>query len=260
MPSIGGGHAGAIRKSASLAALLSLCAWGAAAEPQPASTDFAARAERIYREAAATFDRSPTNVTAAWQFGRASFDWAEFAPDAARRAGIAERGIAACRMAVSMDTNLAAAPYYLGMNLGQLARTKTLGALKLVDEMETLFERARRLDERFDHAGPDRNLGLLYLEAPGWPVSLGSRSKARRHLARSVALAPDHPENRLNLLEARLRWRDDDLQPDVEALAVLLPRARATLAGEEWLAAWTDWDRRWRDIQRRVTATAPKPK
>jgi hypothetical protein len=229
-----------------------------AAEPQPASTEVAARAERIYREAAATFHRGPTNVTAAWQFGRASFDWAEFAPDATRRAGIAERGIAACRVAVLMDTNLAAAPYYLGMNLGQLARTRTLGALKLVAEMETLFERARRLDERFDHAGPDRNLGLLYLQAPGWPVSLGNRSKARRHLTRAVALVPDYPENRLNLLEARLRWGDNELQPDVEALATLLPRARAKLSGEEWLAAWTDWDRRWREIQRRVPATAPK--
>jgi len=32
--------------------------------------------------------------------------------------------------------NFAAAHYYLAMNLGQLARTKSVGALKLVKQME----------------------------------------------------------------------------------------------------------------------------
>jgi hypothetical protein len=204
------------------------------------------------------FERAPTNVTAAWQLGRASFDWAEFASDASQRATTAQRGIAASRLACSLDTNLAAAPYYLGMNLGQLARTKSLGALPLVSEMEVLFERARRLDERFDQAGPDRNLGLLYLEAPGWPVSIGNRAKSRRHLARAAALAADYPENRLNLIEARLRWGDDDLHEEVKALAASLPRAREMFAGEAWVAAWADWDRRWRQVQTKVGARPRK--
>lgn len=56
---------------------------------------------------------------------------------------------------VARDPKSAAGHYYLGMNLGQLARTKLLGALKLVDEMEREFKAAVALDERFDHA--DRN-------------------------------------------------------------------------------------------------------
>ena len=64
--------------------------------------------------------------------------------------------------------------------------------------MEADFTRARELDERYDWAGPDRNLGLLYRDAPAIG-SVGSRSKARRHLKRAVELAPQYPENRLNL-------------------------------------------------------------
>ena len=65
------------------------------------------------------------------------------------------------------------------MNLGQLARTELLGALKLVKEMEREFKTAADLDKQFDYAGPERCLGLLYRDAPGWPASIGSRRKAR---------------------------------------------------------------------------------
>ncbi|MCX6930190.1 MAG: hypothetical protein NT154_44320 [Verrucomicrobia bacterium] len=59
----------------------------------------------------------------------------------------ADQGIAACRLAIMRETNSAPAHYYLGLNLGQLARTKGLGALKLVDQMEREFNRAHDLDE-----------------------------------------------------------------------------------------------------------------
>lgn len=224
--------------------------------PNPAPADPAARAERLYQAAAAAYERDPDNVTNVWQFCRATFDRAEFARDAAERAALAERGIAAARAALAHHTNVAALPYYLGMNLGQLARTKSLGALPLVREMESLFERARQLDEHFDEAGPDRNLGLLYLEAPGWPVSIGHRGRARQHLERALALAPDYPENHLNLLEARQRWGEKDLDAALRRLAELLPAARQRYTGEAWSAAWEDWERRWRAVQARAGAGA----
>ena len=227
-----------------------------APEPPAAATERArARSEQAYQAAAAAFEQAPTNVTCAWQLGRACFDRAEFARDDAERAALAQRGIAACRAALARATNVAAVPYYLGMNLGQLARTRSLGALPLVREMETLFLRARQLDAHFDEAGPDRNLGLLYLEAPGWPVSVGHRGKARQHLERALELAPHYPENQLNLLEARLRWGERDLAPAVRRLAELLPAARERYTGEAWRWAWADWERRWRAVQDKVAAS-----
>src|SRR5206468_1564673 len=143
----------------------------------------AARLERIYREARARFQEANSNsVEADWQLGRACFDLADLARKDSERALLAEEGISACRSALARKYGSAPAHYYLAMNLGQLARTKSIGALKLVREMESEFKAAIELDEKFDYAGAHRSLGLLYKEAPGWPTSIGSRGKARSHL------------------------------------------------------------------------------
>ena len=151
---------------------------------------------------------------------------------------------------IAQKPKLVSGHYYLAMNLGQLAQTKSLGALKLVSEMETEFQTARAQDEKYDFAGPDRSLGLLYLEAPGWPTSIGSRSKARHHLQRAVLLSPEYPENRLNLLEAYLKWGDKSAAGrEFRILKELLPRAKKEFTGENWESSWADWDKRWAKIQ-----------
>jgi len=219
---------------------------GEASRPQTNAAGAAIRwQDAAFETARQTWLAAPTNFIAAWQFGRACFDRADLATNNAERAAVAELGIAACRDALAFDTNSAPVHYYLGMNLGQLAQTRALGALKLVREMEAEFKAARLLDERFDFAGPDRNLGLLYLQAPGWPTSLGSRAKARHHLRRAVDLSPEYPENPLNWLEACLRWKD--WQEAARALARLesvWPEARTKFTGAQWAAAWADWEAR----------------
>lgn len=228
-----------------------------------ASTNWAQLTYTDYLARHAAYRLAPTNSETAWQFLRASFDWAEYATNDAQRAEIAEIGIAAGRRLVSQNTNLAASHYYLAMNLGQLARTKTLGALRIVDEMEVLFLRARALDEKFDYAGSDRCLGLLYLDAPGWPASVGSRSRARRHLKRAVELAPTYPENRINLLEALLRWNDreaiaEELPPAIK----VLEEGRRNFTGSAWAPSWLDWSPRWKTVlekARKLGLSLPPP-
>lgn len=221
------------------------------------------RAESEFQTRRLAHQLNPTNTEAAWQFARASFDRAEFAANDAERAALARPGIKACREMLVRNPGSAPGHYYLGMNLGQLARTKSLGALPIVDEMEVEFSAARRLDEKFDFAGPDRNLGLLYLEAPSIG-SIGSRSKARTHLQRAVELAPEFPENHLNLGEARVRWRDSEgARRELDALEAGLAQARAQFSGEEWAAAWIDWEKRLQklrtQLQQKVKpTTSPK--
>lgn len=214
--------------------------------------------ERFFVAARQDYLAAQTNAVLAWQFGRACFERADFATNATERAKLAEQGISACRHAIRLRPGSAAAHHYLAMNLGQLARTKTLGALKLVTEMESEFKAARQLDEHLDHAGPDRSLGLLYLLAPGWPTSIGSRAKARQHLRRAVELAPEYPENRLVLAEACLRWGDrSGAKRELKELESLWPKANAALTGELWQAAWADWQAR---LERAKTALAEEPK
>jgi tetratricopeptide (TPR) repeat protein len=224
-----------------------------------AATNVTARTEAVFRAARQRHLADPNNAEASWQFGRACFDLADLATNDTQRAAIAEEGIAATRMVTQVDPALAAGHYYLAMNLGQLARTKTLGALKLVQEMETLFKRARELDPHFDYAGPDRNLGLLYRDAPGWPTSIGNRSKARQFLQRSANLASEYPENRLNLAESCLQWSEKTAaRREFDTLVGLWPRAKQQFSGEEWAASWNDWEKRRAELQRKLEEPPPE--
>jgi hypothetical protein len=58
-------------------------------------------------------------------------------------------------------------------------------------------------------------------------------------------LAPQHPENHLCLLEACLRWGDRECaEREIKILDKLWPVARKNLVGENWMAAWADWESR----------------
>ncbi len=130
------------------------------------------------------------------------------------------------------------------MNLGQLAKAKapSIAAYKLVHEVEREFTKTAELDVHFDHAGPARTLGLLYFQAPGWPLSVGSNHKAREWLERAAELAPDYPGNQLNLAEAQLKWHQhDELEATLKKLDAIWPAARTNLTGESWEPAWQDW-------------------
>jgi len=237
---------------ATLAGMSTLCAGTA---PPPANVP--AIIQRNYEAARRHFESNPDDVQAAWQFGRACFDRAEFPRDDAERASLANEGIAACRKVVARQTNLAAGHYYLAMNLAQLARTKLLGALPLLGQMENEWLTALALDEKMDYAGPDRYVGLLYRDAPGWPVSLGDTGKARQHLVRAVELSPNFPENHLNLVESCLTWDENSAAARAaEKLRLLWPAARKEFAGEYWEESWKDWNQRLEKIQARLN---PRP-
>jgi len=221
-------------------------------EPAPKNS-----AESLFKSARTAFETNRVSIEAAWRLGQAAFDWAEFQTHDPDRARIAEEGIAACKSALVNSPASAPANYYLALCQGQLARTKKLGALKLVVQMEASLSAAQTLDERFDHAGPDRALGLLYFEAPGWPTSIGNKNKARRHLERAVTLAPDYPDNRLSLAEALWHWHEKEgTQSQLEALDASWEAARTRLTGPNWEASWKDWETRRRALAKHFPADA----
>lgn len=227
------------------------------ATAQP-NTKFLPRTESLYQSARTNWLASPTNVARAWEFARATFDLAEFATNDTQRAQLAVEGIDATRKAIALEPGSAAAHYYLAMNLGQMARTQLLGALRLVTEMEKHFKIAAGLDAAFDYAGPDRNLGILYREAPGWPASIGSKTKSRHHLRRAVELSPKYPGNQLELLIAHLDWKESkESKTTAENIARLLPEARKTFTGIPWEWSWDDWERMWQTSSNRLSKVVP---
>jgi tetratricopeptide (TPR) repeat protein len=237
--------------------LLLLCSPAFADSDSNQNRQFLPFIEKNYRLALSRYKSAPENVDTAIQFARVSFDRAEFANDSDERENLAEPAIQACERALSKNETNAALHYYLGMNLGQLARTKGIGALKLVRQMEKEFLRARDLNSELDYAGPDRNLGLLYLNAPGWPTSIGNNTKARQHLMRAVQIAPNYPENHLNLLEAFIKFNDEEgAQREAQTIFAMLPKAHETFTGEEWASSWADWESRWHKFEGKL---AQKP-
>ena len=205
-----------------------------------------------YLKADAELKKDPSDAAAAWNFGRTCFDLAEWATNKQERVELAQKGIDACQAAIAKAPDQAPPHYYLGMNLGQLARTRTLGALKLVTQMRKEFELALAKDEGFDHAGPDRNLGLLYRDAPSFG-SIGDRRQAQTHLERAAQLQGDYPENRLNLCESYLKWGDrGSAERELKALLKDWETAHSRFNGPEWAASWADWQPRLAAVRKKL--------
>lgn len=186
---------------------------------------------------------SSTNVL---QFARAAFDLADLATNDTQRAQAAQHGIEVCRQLLAREPKSAPGHYYLAMNLGQLAQAEapSIAAYHLVHDVEHELITAADLDVHFDHAGPARTLGLLYFQAPGWPLSVGSKTKAHEWLERAAKLAPDYPGNQLTLAEAQLKWRQrDELETTLKKLEAIWPVARTNFTGESWEESWFEWDK-----------------
>ena len=214
---------------------------------------FAARAEVEFHKTQIRFQSHTHDAADAWKFARACFNFADFATNSTEHAAIAQLGIAASRHTIALKPNSAAGHYYLGLNLGELARVETLGALRLVKQMEREFKTAARLDSRFDDAGPERTLGLLYRDAPGWPISIGNRRKALQWLNAAEKIAPSSPENRLNLLETYLKWHQrTDAERELQKLNTLWPVAKTNLTGLAWEQDWVDWTSRRQTAEKKL--------
>jgi tetratricopeptide (TPR) repeat protein len=214
----------------------------------------AARVQQIYSQALKQFKAS-NDFETAWQMSRACFEWAEFATKDPERARLAQEGIDAARRAIQLRPKAGSGHHYLAMNLGQLARTRKLSALKLVDEMEASFVKATELEPKLDHASPHRSLGLLYREAPGWPISVGNKTKARQHLQKAVELCPEFPENHLALLETYIKLGDtQSISNALPAAEKCLTEAAQKFSGAEWEQSWQDWKARWEEMKEKLVS------
>jgi len=230
-----------------LVGCVSPCGWGAEPPSRAAEvTNAVALAEANLAAARKRFAAETTNSAAAWELGRACWIRGKLLKDRNAQEQVYLEGVSASRRSANLDPKSVPADYYLGMNIGRIADLKrNLAAFSMVKEVEQAFQQAAKLDPTFSHGGPDRNLGLLYQHAPGWPLSLGNQKLARKHLERAAKLAPDYPENRLNLAEAYQEWREPKLfQQELEAIARLWPGAKTNLTGVEWEMDWADWESR----------------
>ena len=142
----------------------------------------------------------PDTYEAQWTVAKGLAETAEERPE--MRARAAKIGIAHAQRARELKPDGVEGHYYYALNVGWLADADRSYGLDAVGEMEKALKRAIELDEKYDHAGPLRTLGILHLRTPGPPVSIGSPRKGLRLLQRAVEAFPEYPENYLYLAEA----------------------------------------------------------
>ena len=137
------------------------------------------------------------------RLARTCFVLGDMADDASR-AGYYEKGLTYAEKLLAQQPDEAAGHYWKALNLSGLADVNRLRGLKLLPQIMDELNRSLALDETYDQAGAHRVLGRIYFEAPGWPLSVGSRKKSLEQLIAAVRLAPDNSTNRLYLAETLL--------------------------------------------------------
>src|ERR1039458_6477271 len=83
---------------------------------EPCNRIFAVRAGAEYHRAQTQFQSNPDDPAAAWQFARVCFDFTDFVTTNARRAELANQGIAACRQLLACESNSTPVHYYLAVD------------------------------------------------------------------------------------------------------------------------------------------------
>jgi hypothetical protein len=145
---------------------------------------------------------------ALWRAARACAWLAEEFTEKRTRDQFAYHGVQYAKAAAALEPRRVEGHYYLGINTGLSATTKSFTAYNMVPVVRDEAKAAQRVDENFDHAGPLRLLGGVYSKAPGWPASIGDNDEGMKYLSRAVKVAPDFPEN--HLLYGDSLAREDD--------------------------------------------------
>lgn len=141
-----------------------------------------------------------------WRGARATGWLTDEFPD--RRAAYGERGVEYAEKAVALDGKRVEGQYYLGINLGQVARAKN--GRSLVPKVLEAGKAAMAADPKFDYGGPLRLVGALLAQAPEPPKSIGDLEEGLKVLKQAIDVAPGYPLNHLLYAQALLRDKNFD--------------------------------------------------
>jgi len=143
-----------------------------------------------------TIEERPLNGEAQWTMAKAHLYLGDRVIDG--KLEIFEAGKAYAEKAVQLLPNSADAHFWLSALIGRVGQTRgVLQSLFMVNPLKKELDIVLEIDPNY--AAAYFALSVLYTEAPGRPLSIGSKEKALENAWRSVDLDPDNIEHNVNL-------------------------------------------------------------
>lgn len=177
-------------------------AQAAADDPDALYRDRATSSQAVKAVAlwAARLDAHPKDFESAWKLARGRY-WlgTNGLPPPARKAEL-EKGIAAARVAATLEPGRPEGHFWLAANMGALAESFGLRqGIKYRGAIKDALERVRALDPAFLQGSADRALGRWYYKVPG--LFGGDDHKSEAHLRTALGYNENSVITRLFLAE-----------------------------------------------------------
>ncbi|MFO7733398.1 MAG: hypothetical protein R6X21_07075 [Candidatus Aminicenantes bacterium] len=124
-----------------------------------------------------------------WRMARAGYWIGDQTADKTSKRRIFEMGIYHARKAVQADLDRPEGHFWLGVCYGVYGEAKgVLKSLALVKPIKECMRRTEEIEPGHDMGGPDRVLGRVFYELPGFAG--GSKKKSLEHLLKSLEHEP----------------------------------------------------------------------
>ena len=146
-----------------------------------------------------------------------------------------ERGLAAAERCSAIAPSDPTCDYWVGFALLLRARELRAGAAPTIPRLRTALERVAAEAPEMEGGGADRNLALLYAEAPKPPFGPGNPARAVAHARRALEIAPLHPGNSYALGAALAALGRAEEALAAYGRAADLARAASDLDDRTWL-------------------------
>jgi tetratricopeptide (TPR) repeat protein len=143
-----------------------------------------------------------------WEIAKTASYKAKRAQAKQEKAKFALEGIEAAKGCIEETPKNAACYYYKAINTGLYYKAHVAGYQKGLMEMVADLNMSIDIDDSYDYAGAYRTLAEVYTKAPRTAHSTEHISRnldlAEEYLIKAVEIAPDYPENYLDLTKVQM--------------------------------------------------------
>ena len=145
----------------------------------------------LYRQALAA---DPNSYDAAWKGARGALYVWRMTVDESEKRAVASLALDLARTAQKLNPQGSEGYFFAGMAFQAYAvSVGVLNVLQATPQVKAALDRSLALDPDFLYGAPHMYLGLLYHILPGFPLSIGNRQAALKHMELAVAARPQSP-------------------------------------------------------------------